>query len=145
MSMAEVTRVKRTGDSMSMAAKRSDYSDEDQPKSEPGDPLAELARLIGQSDPFTDVGRAGARKPLDGAQRRRSSRARMAGASGARPSTTTTMPAAPPRDAYRADPRYHRSQDDHAGSRAPIARTISGHAGRARARTRRTTDRAAGR
>lgn len=30
------------------------------------DPLAELARLIGQGDPFADAGRPGARKPLEG-------------------------------------------------------------------------------
>jgi hypothetical protein len=30
-----------------------------------GDPLAELARLIGQNDPFADVSRPSARKPLD--------------------------------------------------------------------------------
>jgi len=50
-----------------MAEKRSDYSDEaHQPKSrEAGDPLAELARLIGQNDPFADIGRPGAHKPLD--------------------------------------------------------------------------------
>jgi hypothetical protein len=44
-----------------------DYSDEAfAPSSKTsGDPLAELARLIGQSDPFADGARAGARKPLD--------------------------------------------------------------------------------
>ena len=54
---------KGTGDSMSMAEKRSEYSDEaHQPKSKDGgDPLAELARLIGQNDPFNDVGRPVAR------------------------------------------------------------------------------------
>src|SRR6266550_2805653 len=32
---------------------------------EAGDPLAELARLIGQNDPFADPSRQTARKPLD--------------------------------------------------------------------------------
>lgn len=59
---------------MSMAEnrRRSDYSPEyssEPHESKPkdvADPLAELARLIGQSDPFADAGRPGARKPLDG-------------------------------------------------------------------------------
>ncbi len=59
---------------MSMAdnRRRPDYSAEyssepyeSKPK-DAADPLAELARLIGQSDPFADAGRPGARKPLDG-------------------------------------------------------------------------------
>jgi hypothetical protein len=56
MSMAEDTR------------KRPDFSsDYSSPAREPGnDPLAELARLIGQSDPFSDLkGRGTARNPLD--------------------------------------------------------------------------------
>ncbi len=56
MSMAEDTR------------KRPDFSSEipsNPPSESANDPLAELARLIGQSDPFTDVKRAGARKPSD--------------------------------------------------------------------------------
>jgi hypothetical protein len=57
MSMAEDTR------------KRPDYSGgySSSPSREPAnDPLAELARLIGQSDPFTDLkGRAAPRNPLD--------------------------------------------------------------------------------
>lgn len=57
MSMAEDTR------------KRPDFSSDhpsDAPRESGSDPLAELARLIGQNDPFNDVGkRAAARKPLD--------------------------------------------------------------------------------
>src|SRR5437667_4538016 len=57
MSMAEDTR------------KRPDYSGDysSSPAREPSnDPLAELARLIGQSDPFTDLkGRGTPRNPLD--------------------------------------------------------------------------------
>ena len=108
---------------MSMAEKRSDYSDEaHQPKSrESGDPLAELARLIGQSDPFNDVSRPVAR-PTDAAH------------SGERAAPEwLARPAAPadeyddPRQAARADapvprseryePRYH-EQDDY---RAPAS------------------------
>src|SRR4051794_27693187 len=57
---------------MSMADNRRNrpgYSDDafaPKPQGTPqGDPLAELARLIGQNDPFADVGRPSARKPLD--------------------------------------------------------------------------------
>ena len=50
MSMAEDTR------------KRPDFSDHPTDAAPAGDPLAELARLIGQSDPFTDLSK---RKPLD--------------------------------------------------------------------------------
>ena len=57
MSMAEDTR------------KRPEFSSDHSSNSarEPGsDPLAELARLIGQNDPFNDIGKRGlARKPLD--------------------------------------------------------------------------------
>jgi hypothetical protein len=58
-----------TNDCMSMAdnrRNRPEYSDDAyEPKpNEPSDPLAELARLIGQSDPFTDTPR-GTRKPPD--------------------------------------------------------------------------------
>lgn len=60
------------GGSMSMAdnsRRRSDYSS-DQPadaaRPQEGDPLSELARLIGQNDPFHDVPpRSAGRKPLD--------------------------------------------------------------------------------
>src|SRR4051812_25473733 len=55
---------------MSMADNRRNHPDfsEDEfaPNSrESADPLAELARLIGQNDPFADPGRQTARKPLD--------------------------------------------------------------------------------
>src|SRR2546421_537887 len=53
MSMAEDTR------------KRPDFSDHPSNPAPAGDPLAELARLIGQSDPFTDLSKRAARKPLD--------------------------------------------------------------------------------
>src|SRR5690349_1403246 len=54
---------------MSMAdnrRNRPEYSDDaySPRQSEPSDPLAELARLIGQGDPFTDSQRGG-HKPLD--------------------------------------------------------------------------------
>src|SRR4051794_29762837 len=52
MSMAEDTR------------KRPDFSDQSNP-APASDPLAELARLIGQSDPFTDLSKRAGRKPLD--------------------------------------------------------------------------------
>lgn len=104
---------KGTGDSMSMAEKRSDYSDENyQPSSkEAGDPLAELARLIGQSDPFNDGARTAVRKPADILR------------SGDRPAPEwLARPAAPtesdydqqhaPRDAYRGDASYQQHDDD---------------------------------
>src|SRR5881227_1421813 len=53
MSMAEDTR------------KRTDFSDHSSNPAPASDPLAELARLIGQSDPFTDLSQRAARKPLD--------------------------------------------------------------------------------
>src|SRR5437588_12988327 len=53
MSMAEDTR------------KRPDFSDQSPNPAPASDPLAELARLIGQSDPFTDLSKYAARKPLD--------------------------------------------------------------------------------
>jgi hypothetical protein len=97
-----------------MAEKRSDYSDEDQPKSNStSDPLAELARLIGQNDPFNDVGRPGARKPLDGTHADNRSAPEWL----ARPAPADDYDEHPaPRDAYRADPRYHQQNDhqDHA-------------------------------
>lgn len=56
MSMAEDTR-KRPDFS-------SDYSS-DTPRESGSDPLAELARLIGQSDPFTDLAKSNPRKPFE--------------------------------------------------------------------------------
>src|SRR6266498_6000822 len=53
MSMAEDTR------------KRPDFSDPSSNPASASDPLAELARLIGQSDPFTDLSKRAGRKPLD--------------------------------------------------------------------------------
>src|SRR5258708_1539313 len=56
MSMAEDTR------------KRPDFSSDqsfDSPRETGIDPLAELARLIGQSDPFTDIAKQNPRKPFD--------------------------------------------------------------------------------
>ena len=101
---------KGTGDSMSMAEKRSEYSDEQQPKSkDAGDPLAELARLIGQNDPFNDAGRPGARKPLDGMH----ADGRSAPEWLARPTPADDYDQHPaPRDAYRADPRHQQQDDD---------------------------------
>src|SRR5437763_7145306 len=55
MSMAEDTR------------KRPDFSDNS--PNAGNDPLAELARLIGQSDPFTDLGKRNVRTPLDSVRR----------------------------------------------------------------------------
>src|SRR5215212_4393831 len=60
-----------TGGGMSMAEdtrKRPDFSSDNSPnpsRDSANDPLAELARLIGQNDPFNDVGKRAARKPLD--------------------------------------------------------------------------------
>ncbi len=104
---------KGTGDSMSMAEKRSEHSDESyQPASkEAGDPLAELARLIGQNDPFNDVGRPVARKPLDSPQADNRSAPEWL----ARPAAADDYdqhdqhPA--PRDPYRGDPRYQQPDD----------------------------------
>jgi hypothetical protein len=56
MSMAEDTR------------RRPDYSSDfssDAPREQGNDPLAELARLIGQSDPFTDLAKSNPRKPFE--------------------------------------------------------------------------------
>ena len=53
MSMAEDTR------------KRPDFSEQSSNPVPASDPLAELARLIGQNDPFNDVTKRAARKPLD--------------------------------------------------------------------------------
>src|ERR1041384_3304028 len=53
MSMAEDTR------------KRPEFSDNATNSAPASDPLAELARLIGQNDPFTDLSRRSARKPFD--------------------------------------------------------------------------------
>src|ERR1043165_4188641 len=56
MSMAEDTR------------KRPDFSADyssDTSHASPNDPRAELARLIGQSNPFTDLPQRGPRKPLE--------------------------------------------------------------------------------
>ena len=101
MSMAEDTR------------NRPDYSsDPYPPKStrEPGgDPLAELARLIGQSDPFAELGRrtpASARKPADNAR----SDDRPA------PEWLARPPSAPEGDESYADEPQPR--DDYAGYRA---------------------------
>lgn len=94
---------------MSMAEKRSDYSDEDQPKSkEASDPLAELARLIGQNDPFNDIGRPGARNSLDAGH----ADSRSAPEWLARPAPADDYDQHPaPREAYRADARYHQPDD----------------------------------
>lgn len=101
---------------MSMAEDRrnrpdysSDYSST--PAKPGGDPLAELARLIGQSDPFADLkGRSAARNPLDSMR------------SGDRPAPEWLARPAPPaddhyadepRDDYRADPYDAQSYDSH--------------------------------
>ena len=105
---------------MSMAEKRSDYSDEAyQPKSkEAGDPLAELARLIGQSDPFADIGRPGGHTPLDTV--RADDRPAPEWLARPAPADEYDDPRQAPRDAYRAaaqadhhDPR-HPEHDDRA-------------------------------
>ena len=56
MSMAEDTR------------KRHDFSSDyssSAPRESSTDPLAELARLIGQSDPFTDLAKSNPHKPFE--------------------------------------------------------------------------------
>jgi sporulation related protein len=97
---------------MSMAEKRSDYSDEaHQPKSrEAGDPLAELARLIGQSDPFADIGRPGAHKPLDTV--RADDRPAPEWLARPAPADEYDDPRQAPHDAQRAD-RYAVQADHH--------------------------------
>ena len=75
MSMADDTR------------KRPEFLTDSHPpkaKDPASDPLAELARLIGQSDPFAEQSRASAPQAARCVPQRRPSRARMAGASGAR-------------------------------------------------------------
>ena len=117
MSMAEDTR------------NRPDYSSEPHPSKSAlaGDPLAELARLIGQSDPFAELGKRGpsgtTRNPLAAPK----SEDRPAPEWLARPASTpepdeNDYPAvvrAGPRDDY-ADPYDHAATDDtHAHFDAP--------------------------
>jgi hypothetical protein len=98
--------------------KRPDFSsDYSSPAREPGnDPLAELARLIGQSDPFSDLkGRGTARNPLDAMR----SGDRPAPEWLARPAPPADRhddhyadePPATPHDDYRAD--SYQTPDDH--------------------------------
>jgi hypothetical protein len=106
MSMAEDTR------------KRPDFSsDYSSPAREPGnDPLAELARLIGQSDPFSDLkGRGSLRNPLD--TMRSDDRpapewlARPAPPADRHDDQYADEPPAAPHDDYRAD--SYQTPDDH--------------------------------
>ena len=104
MSMAEDTR------------KRPDFSSDlssDSARESGSDPLAELARLIGQNDPFTDISKRNARASRSTAVKaRRSPGAGMAGAAGSSPDDDYADDAAAPRRAptiapradYRADP-----------------------------------------
>jgi hypothetical protein len=48
---------------------RPDLNDQSSNAAPASDPLAELARLIGQSDPFTDLSKRAVRKPLDSVRR----------------------------------------------------------------------------
>jgi hypothetical protein len=98
MSMAEDTR------------KRPDFSDDyasDAPRAPGADPLAELARLIGQSDPFTDLTK---RKPFDAVRKDD----RPAPEWLARPAAPQhdDYEAQPPHQAY-AQPDYHAQHDPH--------------------------------
>lgn len=89
MSMAEDTR------------KRSDFSSDqsfDSPREPGSDPLAELARLIGQSDPFTDIAKHAPHKPLDALK------------SSDRPAPEwLARPATPEHDEYEAPPAPHQA------------------------------------
>jgi hypothetical protein len=87
MSMAEDTR------------NRPDFSTDDSAGSPRGsDPLAELARLIGQTDPFNDLSRRNLNKPLDGMK------------NGDRPAPEwLARPAAPELEDYDAPPDQHRA------------------------------------
>jgi hypothetical protein len=132
MSMAEDTR------------KRTEYSGDysSSPAREPAnDPLAELARLIGQSDPFTDLkGRSSARNPLDNLragdrpapeERRSAPEARSAPEWLARPAPPADRqddhdqadhyadePSEAPHDDYRAD-SYETQEDEEDDGYAP--------------------------
>src|SRR5947208_2103789 len=74
---------------------------------EPSDPLAELARLIGQSDPFTDAPRGG-RKPPESfrADERPAPETRAASDPRGTPEWMSRPSAAPARDDYASAPRY---------------------------------------
>src|SRR3954451_11950627 len=99
MSMAEDTR------------KRPDFSDDyasDAPRAPGADPLAELARLIGQSDPFTDLTK---RKPFD-AVRKDDRPAPEWLARPTVPQHDDYEPQPAPHQAY-AQPDYHAQHDPH--------------------------------
>src|ERR1043165_4492945 len=98
MSMAEDTR------------KRPDLSDysSDTPRDQGTDPLAELARLIGQSDPFTDLTK---RKPFDAVRKDdRPAPEWLARPAGAAHDDYDAPPA--PRQGY-AQPGYRPQHDPH--------------------------------
>jgi len=105
MSMAEDTR-KRPDFS-------SDYSS-NTPRDAGGDPLAELARLIGQSDPFTDLSKRNPPKPFEAVRNED------------RPAPEwLARPASPTHDDYDAQPASHQG-DARPDYREPHAQ--SGHA-----------------
>src|SRR3954466_14230462 len=87
MSMAEDTR------------KRPDFSDDHSPNApRESAPLAELARLIGQSDPFTDLSKRNPRKPFEAVR------------ADDRPAPEWLgHPAPPAHDDYDADPAPHQA------------------------------------
>src|ERR1041385_7462278 len=99
MSMAEDTR------------KRPDFSDysSDTPREQGADPLAELARLIGQSDPFTALAK---RKPFD-AVRQDDRPAPEWLARPAAPAHDDYDPPPAPRQAF-PQPDYRAQRDSHA-------------------------------
>src|SRR4051794_1791863 len=106
MSMAEDTR------------KRPDFSDDyasDAPRAPGADPLAELARLIGQSDPFTDLTK---RKPFDAVRKED------------RPAPEwLARPAAPQHDDHDAQPSHQAyAQPDYQAQHDPHGADSDAHA-----------------
>jgi len=79
--------------------KRPDFSDDHSPNApRESDPLAELARLIGQSDPFTDLSKRNPRKPFEAVR------------ADDRPAPEwLARPAPPAQDDYDPDPTPHQA------------------------------------
>src|SRR4051794_12353800 len=76
-----------------------------------GDPLAELARLIGQSDPFSDYGRRDGRNPAP--------REGQSGGSDWRRQAASMPPYEAPQEAPRTSPRSEPRFPESFGSRDP--------------------------
>ena len=118
MSMAEDTR------------KRPDFSSDhssDPARESASDPLAELARLIGQNDPFTDLSKRNARRPFDSVK----GDDRPAPEWLARPASSPDQdyadePHAAPRDTYVPPPSYGADHYDAHDDRASNAHYAQG-------------------